>query len=164
MLKKPMVIITMALTFSILLAVQGISGNPGKSELAASSDKRGPARKLYDQALSAYKDKDYKKGITLFQAFGQCFPEHSLADNALYWMGECFYAQGDFSGAVFLFKKMLKTYPRSNKTPDALLKIGYAYLILKNPVDAKQFLTRLTLEYPKSPARAKADVKLKRIR
>lgn len=164
MIRKPTVIITIALTVFILLPVQGIWGNPEKDGSPASSDKRGPAQKLYDQALSAYKNKDYEKGITLFQAFGLCFPEHPLADNALYWMGECFYAQGDFSGAVFLFKKMLKTCPDSNKKPDALLKIGYAYVILKDPNNARQFLTRLTLEYPRSPARAKAEARLKRIR
>ena len=50
------------------------------------------AEAAYNQALSVYKSKDYKKAAALFQSIAINYPGHDLADNALYWTGECFYA------------------------------------------------------------------------
>ena len=49
-------------------------------------------------------------------------PDHSLADNAMYWLGECHYSSGQYAKAVTVFKKLVKAYPKAEKVPDALLK------------------------------------------
>ena len=34
-------------------------------------------------------------------------PDHSLADNAMYWLGECHYSSGQYAKAVTVFKKLV---------------------------------------------------------
>jgi tol-pal system protein YbgF len=117
----------------------------------------------YQKSLRAYNNKKYDRAISLFKEFIDRYPQHSLADNASYWLAECFYSKSDFAGAVFLFKKMLNEYPQGNKVPDALLKIGYSYLFLNKPREAKPFLERVVREYPSQSAGINAEKKLKHL-
>jgi len=117
----------------------------------------------YEKSLRAYNNKKYDRAISLFKEFIDRYPQHPLADNASYWLAECFYAKSDFAGAVFLFKKMLNEYPQGNKIPDALLKIGYSYLFLNKPLEAKPFLERAAREYPSQSAGMNAEKKLKHL-
>ncbi len=117
----------------------------------------------YQKSLRAYNTKKYDRAIRRFKDFIDRYPQHPLADNASYWLAECFYAKSDFAGAVFLFKKMIAEYPRGNKVPDALLKIGYSYLFLNKPRDAKPFLERVIREYPSQRVSLCAEKKLKQL-
>ncbi|GEM_PF-5198001 len=136
----------------------GKSAEPAQQP--AVKKKVDPVTAAYQKPLRAYNNKKYDRAISLFKEFIDRYPQHSLADNASYWLAECFYAKSDFAGAVFLFKKMLNEYPQGNKVPDALLKIGYSYLFLNKPQDAKPFLERAAREYPSQPAGINAEKKL----
>ena len=121
------------------------------------------AEMRYNQAIAIYKAKNYKKAASLFNAVAENYPGHDLADNALYWAGECLYSQKDYKGAIRAFKKVYTEYPKGSKVPDALLKTGYAYLALNDPVNAKSFLTKLVKQYPFTPAGTKAGEMLQKI-
>ena len=54
---------------------------------------------------------------------GEC-----TARNALYWVAECRFSQGDFGAAVQGFDEMLSRYPDSDKAASANLKKALAYL------------------------------------
>jgi len=54
-------------------------------------------------------------------------------------------------------------YREKDKAPDALLKIGYSYVALKDSVNARIFLKRVLKDYPFSKAEAKARAKLKEL-
>jgi len=54
-------------------------------------------------------------------------------------------------------------YADKNKAPDALLKIGYAYMALDDPGKARVFIKRLIKNYPFSEAASKARAKLKEL-
>jgi len=122
------------------------------------------AEAAYNNALAVYKSKNYKKAASVFQSIAENYPGHDLADNALYWTGECFYAVKDYKGAIGAFKKVIKNYPDGSKVPDSLLKIGYAYLALKDPVNARSFLKKVVKQYPFTPAGTKAGEMLKKIK
>ena len=116
---------------------------------------------LYDSAFSALKARKYDKAAKRFQTLAQTFPEHSLADNSLYWLGECKYAQSDYDGAISEFRNLVKAYPEGGKVPDALLKIGYA-AIQKGDIElGKTTLKQVISDHPFSEAAAKAEAKLK---
>jgi tol-pal system protein YbgF len=121
------------------------------------------AETAYNNALSVYKTKDYRKAASMFQSIAANYPGHDLADNALYWTGECYYAVKDYKGAIGAFKRVIKNYPNGSKVPDSLLKIGYAYLALKDPVNAQSFLKKVVKQYPFTPAGTKAGEMLKKI-
>lgn len=91
-----------------------------------------------------------------FSRFIRAFPHHELSDNALYWMGECYYAEKDFVTAVKIFERVYREYQGENKAPDALLKLGYTYTSLGEKGKAREVLHRLVREYPRSEAANKA--------
>ncbi|MBV9186175.1 MAG: tetratricopeptide repeat protein, partial [Acidobacteria bacterium] len=54
-------------------------------------------------------------------------PSGELADNALYWIGETYYAASDFTNAMRAYERVTKEYPEQNKAPDAMFKIGLTF-------------------------------------
>ena len=104
---------------------------------------------------------DYKTAAGMFEEFAREFPKNDLADNALYWSGECRYTQKDYSGALEQFRQVIEAYPSGSKVPDALLKIGFTYLSLGNKESAITYLKRVVSQFPFSTAAAKAEERLK---
>ena len=132
------------------------------SEKARISVADEDADQLYKKALTIYKNRDYEKAASIFNAIAENYPKHNLADNALYWSGECFYAQKNYKGAIRVFKKVLDKYPDGSKAPDSLLKIGYSYLALGDGTNGRSYLKKVVKQYPFTPAGSKAGEMLKR--
>lgn len=89
-------------------------------------------------------------GITALREFLSRHPRHDYADNAQYWLGEAFYAQRDYPHALSEFRNVIQTYPRGNKVPDALLKVGYCYHALGQSEKARAVLEQVVNLYPKT--------------
>ncbi|MDY6903747.1 MAG: tol-pal system protein YbgF [Thermodesulfobacteriota bacterium] len=115
---------------------------------------------LYHEAIEKFRDNQYDDALALFQQFAETFPDHDLADNALYWAGECLYSQKNYEGSIPIFKELIQNYPEGNKKPDALLKTGYAYISLNDTVNAEIYLKNVIRNYPFSDAAEKAKKKL----
>jgi tol-pal system protein YbgF len=116
---------------------------------------------LYQKARGLLLEGDLINAAQLFETFIAQHPNHSLADNAMYWLGECHYSSGQYKKAIGVFKELIKAYPKAEKVPDALLKTGYAYLSLDDVNRAHHYLKSVLTKYPFSPAAEKAQEKLK---
>lgn len=116
---------------------------------------------MYQRAFALFQAKGFGDASIAFQAFVDANPAHEYADNAYYWMGECFYGQGEFALAIGEFQKVPELYPGGNKVPDALLKIGLSYQNLGNQKNAEKTFKQLIDAYPQSEAAGKAKQKLK---
>jgi TolA-binding protein len=81
----------------------------------------------------------------------------------MYWLGEAHYVRRDYPAALAAFESMLRDYPGARKSPDAMLKIGYCQYELKRYGPARETLTRLTQEYPETPAAAEGKARLERL-
>ncbi len=134
-----------------------------KTTQEAMLDDNSPESK-YKRAFSLYKAGNYKVAQEMFVNLSTNFPGHELADNSLYWGGECDYAIKDYLGAIFTFKKVVDAYPKGDKYEDALLKIGFSYLALNDKRNAEFYLKRVVEERPFSAAAPKAQEKLRLIR
>lgn len=119
---------------------------------------------LYRQALEAYRAGALENASTLFEDFYKQHPQHPLADNALYWAGECQYARKRYLKAIDTFKSVLEQYPNGGKVPDALLKTGFSHLALGDKTTGRHYLQKVIRQYPFSPAGAKAEERLSVIR
>lgn len=151
--------------------------------IAKSLKKQKPSSSLTEQARKARAKKPapvkikntkqhYNLGLDLFYAgkytesrkvFTQIIrdhPKHSLADNALYWMGETYYSEDAFDKALDQFHAVAKRYPKSNKAPDALLKAGYTYIVINKPAAAKKTFNDLLRLYPDAGVAKKARKQL----
>ncbi|MBF0257336.1 MAG: tol-pal system protein YbgF [Desulfamplus sp.] len=120
--------------------------------------------KLYGKARRLLIDKKFKDAEKEFKSLEQRYPSHPLAVNALYWMGECRYSIKDYKGSITIFKQLVEKYPNGRKVPDALLKTAYAYLSMSDTDNAKEYLKKVVMQFPFSPAGEKAAKKLQSFR
>jgi tol-pal system protein YbgF len=90
-------------------------------------------------------------------------PHHELADHAQYWLGEALYARKDFAHALVEFRATIEKYPRGNKVPDALLKVGYCYQAMGERDKARAALEQLVTAYPQSEPAALARKRMEQL-
>jgi len=110
------------------------------------------AKRAYDSALSLVNAKQFGKGLDAFAAFLVKWPDHPYADRAMFWRGDCYFAQGDYARAAEELRGLLARFPASPKAPDALLKLGLSQQKLGRPADAKDSFDRLAQSYPQADA------------
>jgi tol-pal system protein YbgF len=105
----------------------------------------------------------YAEARAGFEAFLKDHPDHDYADNAAYWIGECYYAERDWPHALVAFRRVLDSYPKGNKAPDALLKLGFTYLAAGDRASAVQVLEQVTRTYARAEVATLARAKLEEI-
>ena len=69
----------------------------------------------------------------------------------------------DYPSAIIAFKDVLARYAQGSKAPDALLKIGYCYVTLNDPANARIYFRKVIKNYPFSQTEVKAQAKLKEL-
>jgi len=124
------------------------------------ADRGADAGNAYRAAVELVKAGDHAAGAAALRAFLAKHPRHSFADNAQYWLGEAYYAQKDYQSALTEFRAVIETYPRGNKVPDALLKVGYCYLALGQTERSRAVLEQVVTLYPKTEPAATAAKRL----
>ena len=108
----------------------------------------------YAAALATYRAREHGQAVLDFVDFIAKYPQHPLAGNAQYWIGEAYWAQRDYRQALVEFEKVFEHGPA--KTPDALLKIGLCHLRLNDMPRAQKAWQRVVNDYPKSEPAAMA--------
>jgi tol-pal system protein YbgF len=103
----------------------------------------------YQEALQAYRSKNYRDAIQKFEALLATDSRHSLSDNCEYWIGESYYDLQNYQQAIVAFEKVF-THPKSNKDDSAQLKLGMCYLRLNEKEKAKEEFQKLVRDYPAS--------------
>jgi tol-pal system protein YbgF len=103
----------------------------------------------YQEGFNLFQSRNYKAAIDLFEALLASSSNHSLSDNAQYWIGESHYALGQYRAAIIYFEKVF-TFPKSNKNPDAQFKLGLCYIRLGESDKAREEFQRLLDLYPDS--------------
>ena len=116
----------------------------------------GSAEHVYNLALATFRTGEHGQAVLDFLDFIAKFPRHPLVANAQYWIGEAYYVQHDYRQAQTEFQKVLQIAPGSAKAGDALLKIGYCQLNLRDTPRARATWQRVVREFPKSEAAGKA--------
>lgn len=137
------------------------TGQP--AAVAGSAADPAGAQAAYDVAFKAIRAGNYVEASREFRGFLQHYPNHALAPNAWYWLGEAYYATTNYQVAQESFQRLLSQFPQSDKAPDALLKVGYSQLELKQVDAAKATLKKVTTKYPGSKAASLAQERLQRL-
>lgn len=116
----------------------GRSGGVENSLGTLSSPQSGAdgATTLYERAFALLKNADYNKAQSEFQGFLNQHPDHILAGNAKYWLGETYYVRGEFEDAARLFAQGYQEFPKGSKAADNLLKLGMSLSALGKNEDA----------------------------
>ncbi len=119
----------------------------------------------YRQAYGAWRRGEVQACIEGFREFLQNYSTSPYADDALYWMADCYYKQGDQEKAILRFAKVVEMYPTGNKAPDALYRQGEVLLNLGPSYSnaARDVFQRVLAEYPESPRADEAQRQLERL-
>jgi len=105
-------------------------------------------QEAYSVAYNDYLKGNYELAIESFKLYRQQFPDSPLADNALYWIGECRYSQRKFEEAIDAFDELILSYPQGDKAAAAYLKKGLSFIELGKTPEALAALKILVAKYP----------------
>ena len=133
-------------------AVHGDAGT-----LALGADERTS----YNAAFDTLKAGHYADSARQFLAFLERYPNGTYAPNALYWLGESYYATQNYALAQQQFQALLDRYPTHDKAAGALLKIGLSQYGLKQMDAARATLSQVGRRYPGTDAARVADDQLR---
>jgi tol-pal system protein YbgF len=117
----------------------------------------------YRMAYNDYLKGNYDLAIEGFKLYRQQFGTSPLADNALYWIGECHFSQKKFEEAIDSFNEVILAYPDGDKVPAAYLKKGMSYQELGKKVEALAAFKLLISKYPLQEESKIAEGKIKEL-
>ena len=100
----------------------------------------------YEQILSG----DYAAAEQGFSGFIQSNPDSKKAADAHFWLGEAQYSQGKYNESAKTFLNAYKTYNKSPKAPEILLKLAMSLAALESKDTACATLREVTKTYPKA--------------
>ena len=103
----------------------------------------------YDSALAYYRLRKFESAIKKFKSLTDEDKNHSLSDNAQYWIGECYYHLKFYSKAASEFEKVL-AFDDSNKKDSAILMRGKSLKHLGLKKDAIMQFKTLIAQFPRS--------------
>ncbi len=119
---------------------------------------------VYQAAYIDFSKGSYPLAISGFRDFLRRYPDHDLAANAQYWIGEAHLAMArghidaghreeankELQQSVQAFRQVLANYSRSDKAPAALYKEALALIELKQPAVAQARLQYLVENFPQA--------------
>jgi tol-pal system protein YbgF len=109
----------------------------------------------YQQGLQYFYNKNYNEAIRVFSSLLASNPDHRLASNCQYWIGECYHAMSQYRKAIDSFQAVMD-YRRSYKFDDALIMSGVCHMKLGNKLTARENFQELLSRFPESEYTAKA--------
>ncbi len=122
---------------------------PGGATIAPKSD---DTTAQYESAFSLLKSGNFAGAKSGFEAFINNNPNNPLISNATYWLGESYYANGEFEKAARIFAESYKKYPKGPKVADSLLKMGMSLGASGKKKEGCVALKQLKKEFPAGDA------------
>ena len=124
------------------------SGQPNASTGPAAGESQEV--QAYRAAHTKWREGDAAGCVDLFGKFLQTYPASEYADDATYWLADCYFKQGNFSAAVLRFDDVARQYPSGDKAPDALYRQGEALLRMGHGTAAGNAFEKVIRDYPNS--------------
>jgi tol-pal system protein YbgF len=118
----------------------------------------------YRNALMLYGKSRWGEARAAFQHVFDADPAGELADNALFWIGETYFAAADYGNAMKYYDRVTKEFGETNKAPDAMFKSGLAFEKSGDLAMARRAFDECIRRYPYSTSAASAKLELKRIK
>jgi len=109
-----------------------------------------PPEKQYEFATSFLKIGDYNTAERAFREFVNLNPEHKLAGNAQYWYAETFRIRQLYTDAASAYLEGYQKYPKSDKAPINLLKLGVSLVQIGEKDQGCLMITGVKEQYPEA--------------
>jgi tol-pal system protein YbgF len=108
----------------------------------------GSASTQYNFAFGLLKQADYSAAEEALKSFIRQHPDDGLAGSAQYWLGETYYARGNYTEAASAFAEGYRRYPKGTKAPDDLLKLGMSLARANQKQNACTAFAQLDHDFP----------------
>jgi tol-pal system protein YbgF len=105
---------------------------------------------LYDGSIASFRAGKVEDALLGFKDFIKRYPKSDRAENAQFWVGECYMALKQYEQAILAFQEVIKKYPKGAKVPSALLRQSVAFQEINDKTSSKLLLRKIVKEYPKS--------------
>jgi len=113
----------------------------------------GTPKAQYNYAYGLLMKRDLPKAEAALKAFLANHPKHELADNATFWLGETHYTRKNYQEAIRVYYDAYKKYPKGNKAPAVLLKLGMSLATIGEKESACSAYDELAKSHPKASPR-----------
>ena len=141
-------------TTSLTQQTQSIDTNTSiVTEMFQSEEKILPdvePNKQYEFSTNLLKVGDYNTAERAFKEFVVSNPEHDLAGNAQYWYAETFRIRQLYTDAASAYLEGYQKYPKSEKGPINLLKLGVSLVQIGEKDQGCLMITGVQKQYPKA--------------
>jgi len=104
----------------------------------------------YNRALAYYRNEQYKEAMGVFKSYAWLYPKSKLADNAYFWIGECYRSLTRYGEAIFAYQKIINDYPKGNKVPAAMLQQALTFERIHDKTAAILVYKRLINNFPET--------------
>jgi tol-pal system protein YbgF len=144
-------------------AVPGVPGDPGAPPASDVQPPATPAppmtmspalspQRLFASALSDHSVGQWTLCIQGFTSYLKDYSRNDAADDAQWYIGDCYYADGKFPEAIEAFNRVITSYPKGDRVPDAYYKLGLALNNTKQTDRAREAWETLMKQFPDSDA------------
>ena len=134
-----------------------IPGSPAEAAAAAPPATAAPPvalapgmtpQRLYNTSLSDFTMGQWALCIDGFNSYLRNFSRTDLADDAQWYVGECYQQDGKFSEAVDAYNRVISNFPKGDRVPDAYYKRGVALSAMGQVDRARESFETLMKNYP----------------
>jgi tol-pal system protein YbgF len=122
----------------------------------------GNPDQLFAAAYGDYSRGNYDLAISEFRQYVETYPSSEMADNAQYWVGECYYSKKLLNEAVAEFDKVTLLFPKGDKVPAARFRKGVTLMEMGQQEAGRAELTALIRLFPRSNEAVLAKQQLER--
>ena len=126
--------------------LEEVEGQMGTAPIAGTG---GTYKQNYERALQLFYSRQYSQSLQLFRTLRDQYPNHKLASNCQYWMGENYFGMAQYSQATQAFLSVF-SYDFSYKFDDATIMLGRCYEKMGDYENARKYFQQLLNDYPDS--------------
>jgi tol-pal system protein YbgF len=136
---------------------------PPASPPVAMAPGMSPLR-LYNTALVDFTAGQWALCIDGFSTYLRNFARTDLADDAQWYVGECYQQDGKFTDAIDAYNRVISNYPKGDRVPDAYYKRGVALSAMGQTDRARESFETLMKTYPDHETSRLAKQQLDRLK
>ncbi len=135
-----------------------------RDDAAGGGDEEGgDPQELYDAALGALRRGSVGTARTGFEEFLSANPQHRLAPDAQYNIGQSYEQGREPANAITAYARVVELYPTSSRAPAALLRMGRLELGRGNRTQARTHFNAVVSRYARSTEAGEARTELQRM-
>jgi tol-pal system protein YbgF len=132
-------------------AVPGMPPDPTAAPATPPSVALAPGmtpQRLYNTALADFTAGQWALCIEGFNTYVRNFARADLADDAQWYVGECYHQDGKFAEAIDAYNRVITNYPKGDRVPDAYYKRGIALGAMGQTDLARESFETLMKQFP----------------